>query len=229
MFTYTPNSEKKKLFVIEGLNKTFSPDEIKQELQETPKKTGDIEKVEKLKTEKNNNYLILQFSTNNNVNEAIKIKTIVHQKIRWETYNKREVFQYFNCQRVGHTSKNCNLAYRYVKCIENHPRRYCKINTTTQEENPRRVNCQGNHLANYRGCHYIKQAQEEQNNTTKKTLKKRLSFNTTTNTNNASKINTKNISTYPQNNTITNQTNQINAPSINNNELTDLQNLINSF
>lgn len=183
-----------------------------------------IEKIERLKTEKasDNNYLILQFSTESDVNEAIKIKAIAHQRIWWETYKKHEVFQCFNCQRIRHSSKNCNLAYRCIKCVEDNPRGHCKVNSGQERQS---VNCQGNHPANCRGCDFIKEAQAERNNTARRSVETRLSFNKTNNTNN---VNTQNLS---QNfNTAANTLfHPTNPTTLNNSEVTELKNLISSF
>lgn len=191
-----------------------------------------IEKIDKLKTEGElNNYLIIQFSAESNVNEATKIRVIAHQRVRWETFKKHEVFQCYNCQRFGHASKNCNLNYRCVKCTEDYPRGHCKIITGQEGHHPTCVNCQGRHPANYRGCDYIKEAQEERNNAARRILEKRLSINkinNTTNLNTTNTIDKKNLSQYPKL-TTNSQINTSNPESLKNSEITELKNLVNSF
>lgn len=235
-FTYTPNTEKKKLFVIKGLNETFSPQEIKLDLQGALQGVATIEKIEKIEAgnAKNKNYMIIQFSSDSNINQATKINIIAHQRIRWEIFRKRDVFQCYNCQRVGHSSKNCNLASRCIKCTENHPKGSCKLDDK-QNESPTCVNCSGKHPANYRGCPYIKEAQEERNNNRRRRTENRISINknktnltnlnNNTQTNNFPPLNAQ-FSQSQNSQYINNNQTNLKAP---NNDIADIKNLINSF
>lgn len=228
-YTYTPKGEKSKLLVLKGLNETFAPEEVKQELQKAVKDIAVIEKIDTLKTKNNTNSkcLLIQFSSDSDTSKISKIKTIAYQVVRWKTFKKPSVFQCFNCQRVGHSSKNCNLSYRCVKCTETHPRGLCKIKK--DQGQPTCVNCQGNHPANYRGCNYIKEAQEKRNAIKTRTTEKRLSL---TNSNRIHNHSTQsNIHIKPNNNSPINKSQ--NYQNIQTNpkttELTDLKNIITSF
>lgn len=72
--------------------------------------------------------------------------------------------QCHNCQRFGHSSVNCNLSPRCVKCGRSHATDTC----AKPKESPATcTNCHGTHPANYRGCPYygaIKAARNERMN-----------------------------------------------------------------
>ena len=76
------------------------------------------------------------------------------------------MFQCYNCQRVGHSSANCNLGYRCVKCTGDHEPGNCprKAGSNEINEPPSCVNWNEQHPANFRGCPYLKLAQRVNNN-----------------------------------------------------------------
>uniref|UniRef100_A0ABD2VT73 Pre-C2HC domain-containing protein n=1 Tax=Trichogramma kaykai TaxID=54128 RepID=A0ABD2VT73_9HYME len=96
---------------------------------------------------------IVQLSHDSDLSSLTKIKTILHQVVRWEPLRKSQTYQCRNCQRINHTSANCFLGYRCVKCDQPHgpgtmdkTKIYC-------------VNCEEfGHPASYRGCPYLKLA-----------------------------------------------------------------------
>ena len=60
---------------------------------------------------------------------------------------------------MGHSSANCHLGYRCVKCAETHTPGQCK-RTKSDESVPYCVKCKSNgHVASYRGCPYLIVAQ----------------------------------------------------------------------
>lgn len=58
--------------------------------------------------------------------------------------------QCYNCQRFGHSSVNCHLAPRCLKCAGAHLGRECEVRAA--EEHPRCCNCGGPHVASWKGC-----------------------------------------------------------------------------
>ena len=92
------------------------------------------------------------------IQNLIKIKTVAYQKIRWEPLIKRDVFQCKDCQRIGHSSANCSLDYRCVKCKENHkPGEWAILKGTVDNRQLYCVNCEEfGHPASYRGCPLFK-------------------------------------------------------------------------
>lgn len=74
--------------------------------------------------------------------------------VKWEIMRKsnKKVTQCYNCQRWGHSSINCNLPSRCVKCTESHAKGACERKSPDQEGSPKCVNCDGNHSANAKEC-----------------------------------------------------------------------------
>lgn len=62
---------------------------------------------------------------------------------------RRGLPQCFRCQRYSHSSLNCNLAYRCVKCAGPHDAKKC---SKPIEDPPKCCNCNGNHVASWKGC-----------------------------------------------------------------------------
>lgn len=55
--------------------------------------------------------------------------------------------QCLNCQKFGHTSKDCTAKPTCRKCAGNHLTRECKV-----EQQSKCANCSGSHAASYGGC-----------------------------------------------------------------------------
>ncbi|OXU17002.1 hypothetical protein TSAR_006387 [Trichomalopsis sarcophagae] len=100
-----------------------------------------------------------------NPQELLKIKSLAYQKIWWEPLRKREIFQCTNCQRLGHSSANCALGYRCVKCKEAHEPGKCSIDKDNSDKSLLYcVNCESSgHPASYRGCPFFKFAKDLKN------------------------------------------------------------------
>lgn len=71
--------------------------------------------------------------------------------------------QCFRCQGFGHSSKNCNMPVRCVKCVDKHPIGECL--KKDRSEPAKCVNCNEEHPANYRKCSarliYLKRIHQE--------------------------------------------------------------------
>lgn len=100
------------------------------------------------------------------------VKHIDHIIVRWEKYHPRtydNIAQCRNCQKLGHSSVNCNLTSRCLLCSEAHmtddcpkriPRQQLKLNasaTTVDRSFVKCSNCGANHTANYQGCNARKE------------------------------------------------------------------------
>lgn len=164
-FTYTPQTQRKKLFVLKGINNEYNADEVKAELISKQISDLQIEKVDKLifnKETPDRFHFLVQISSESKAQNLTAIKNLAYQSIKWEPYRKNKVFQCYKCQRVGHSSANCNLGYRCVKCTESHEPGKCSRNEASASPTgkPVCVNCKESHPANYRGCPYLKLAQK---------------------------------------------------------------------
>lgn len=97
---------------------------------------------------------LIQFSSTTNVNVLNhSYRYLDGVVVKWETLRKSngQITQCFNCQRWGHSSINCGLSPRCVKCSENHPKGLCARTSAVIGE-PTCCNCGGNHSSNYRDC-----------------------------------------------------------------------------
>ena len=64
--------------------------------------------------------------------------------------------QCYNCQCFGHSAETCRLKPKCLICGESHSHKGCP---TESQENPHVQNCNGPHVASYKGCpEYTKQA-----------------------------------------------------------------------
>lgn len=61
-----------------------------------------------------------------------------------------------NCQRIGHGSSNCRLAYRCVKCAQSHGPGKCEVPANSPKELLKCANCNEiGHTASFRSCPYL--------------------------------------------------------------------------
>lgn len=92
--------------------------------------------------------------TKMNIHRLSKHKSIQHIMVRWELQdgNRRRIPQCGNCRRLGHTTSGCGMAFRCIKCLNDHPPSSCPRKTRNDEGSPQCVNCKGMHAANSRSC-----------------------------------------------------------------------------
>lgn len=165
-YSHTPQELKKKLLVLKGLNSEYTDAEVKAGLVERFPDIKDTITVSKLKFKDSEtlpfSHFLIQLPPNHRTKEMTDTRYFLNQPIRWNRFRKKQAFQCHNCQRIGHPSVECKMGYRCVKCNENHGPEQCK--RTLNSENAEQaycVNCKkSGHPANYRGCPYLKQAQE---------------------------------------------------------------------
>lgn len=81
-----------------------------------------------------------------------QIKYISNCVVQIRKYQANNIYgtQCFRCQGFGHSSKNCNLKPRCVKCTEPHLTADCPKKDRSQQAQC--CNCGENHPANYRQC-----------------------------------------------------------------------------
>ena len=73
--------------------------------------------------------------------------------------HKKEIPQCIKCQQYGHTKNYCNRTPACVKCAKNHLTIHCP--STGKIEEVKCYNCNGKHLASYKGCKARKQLQRK--------------------------------------------------------------------
>lgn len=158
-YTFTPKDEKRVTLVLKGLSGAYSCAEVLEILKTKENDTIKFEKVTNLTTKdsatKNRPlpHFIVQVSPKTPINEIIKIKSLDHQIIRWERIHKPKITQCTRCQRFGHSSANCKMDYRCVKCGNSHIPGQCTIKPEDPKEKLHCTLCnKDGHPASYKGC-----------------------------------------------------------------------------
>lgn len=159
-FTYTPKSLRPKTLVLKGLSGEFNEEELLSEFVSLDLLNTKIIKISKMKTNTNNEHRIIYIVNLTHDSETSHLRQtnhILYQKIRWEYLKKRTIYQYRKCQRLGHSSVNCNLSFRCVKCGNSHEPGKCETTEKSEKHLLRYANCNNTgHPASYQGCPYIK-------------------------------------------------------------------------
>lgn len=152
--TFTDPSEKPRCFVLKGFYHISCLDLLKLLNNEGVKAF----KVTDLIRKDDFVFYLVHFQIPVNINQLNHdFKIIDFIAVKWENLKKssNKVTQCFNCQKFGHTSINCGLPSRCVKCADSHPKGECP--RTTREGDAKCCNCGGNHSSNHRGCEVYKQ------------------------------------------------------------------------
>ncbi|GFX08494.1 probable RNA-directed DNA polymerase from transposon X-element [Trichonephila clavipes] len=151
-YTIKSKAERPIKVVIKGLPRNTNQEEIKQDLEIlgfTP------DRVNQLIGRKNKRPLpifLITLPRNLDNLKIFDLKTLNYLSIRVEGYDGRGVTQCYTCNNFNHSSENCHLNPRCLKCGENHLTRDCPIKQKL--ETPYcGINCNiYGHMANYRGC-----------------------------------------------------------------------------
>jgi hypothetical protein len=147
--TFTDPSEKPRCFVLKGfyhmscgelLNLLVDSDIDAAKVTDLIRKDEYVMYLVHFRTPVN----IIQLNHSHRVVDGISVK--------WENLKRssNRVTQCYNCQKWGHSSLNCGLPARCVKCTDNHPKGECP--RTTRDGDAKCCNCGESHSANHRGC-----------------------------------------------------------------------------
>lgn len=163
-YTYTPNTLKNTTLLLKGVDSSYDAEDIKQAFEELQvsqhiTKISKYETRRSIKDKRNLNIFLIQINPKSDITVITSIKYILHQSVRFEKLVKSETIQCKNCQRYGHVASNCNMAYRCIKCKDNHGPGECQKTDRTTE--PYCTNCKlVGHPANYRQCPKYLELQE---------------------------------------------------------------------
>jgi hypothetical protein len=162
-FTFLPDDERQVKFVLYGLM-DVSEDQLRQELEDNNLQPTSIKLMtSKRKRFDNECLFLLSFKKDEmNINELRKTHALFRIIVRWEKYrNKREgPVQCRQCQMFGHSSMNCHMVPKCIKCGENHQSKNCIYNVMTSPDQKPKIpedkvkcsNCGGPHTANHIEC-----------------------------------------------------------------------------
>lgn len=163
--TYTRKDEKTPKVVIRGL-----PAYVENDLPSELASLGfDDVKVSKLISTRNPDAPCPPFLVNLPVGTDVlkfrQIKYLFKCVVTMSKYkqNRSMCTQCYRCQGFGHSSRNCNMPPRCVKCVDSHPLGQCP--KTNRSEPAHCVNCNEDHPASYSKCtvrlKYIQQIRDK--------------------------------------------------------------------
>ncbi len=153
-YTFTPHSTKPIKMVLKGLPADIK-DEIFNELQSRqmkPKSVVEMKPREEKLRDPNFIYhpiYKVDFEPSIRISDVFNMNYLLHCRVYWEKFKKKNPTQCFNCQSFGHAASNCNLTPKCVKCGRDHDSRKCQ---KPLEVDPKCANCGGKHTASYRKC-----------------------------------------------------------------------------
>ncbi|GIX66919.1 nucleic-acid-binding protein from transposon X-element [Caerostris darwini] len=151
-YLITPKNLRPLKAVLRGLPINTDLDTIKHELTELHFQVINIYQLKKRDQARTPMPLFqIQLAPTENIEEIWTLDNLLFTKITVEKYNnKGGISQCHRCQLFGHSSINCKLPIKCVKCAGQHLTKDCSI--TNHTETPVCANCQGSHPASYRGC-----------------------------------------------------------------------------
>ncbi|GFX03202.1 nucleic-acid-binding protein from transposon X-element [Trichonephila clavipes] len=150
-YTIKSKAERPIKVVIKGLPRNTNPEEIKQDLEILGYTPDRVNQLIGRKNKRPHPIFLITLPRNLDNLKIFDLKTINYLSIRVEGYDGRGVTQCYTCNNFNHSSENCHLKPRYLKCGENHLTRDCPIKQKL--ETPYCINCNiYGHMANYRGC-----------------------------------------------------------------------------
>ncbi|GIY88012.1 nucleic-acid-binding protein from transposon X-element [Caerostris darwini] len=151
-YIITPKGLRPVKAVLRGLPISYDLEVIKTELTDLNFQVINIYQLKKRDQARTPMPLFqIQLAPTENVEDIWQLDSLLFTKITVEKYNnKGGISQCHRCQLFGHSSINCKLPIKCVKCAGHHLTKDCTI--TTHTDTPVCANCQGSHPASYRGC-----------------------------------------------------------------------------
>uniref|UniRef100_A0A2S2R608 Nucleic-acid-binding protein n=1 Tax=Sipha flava TaxID=143950 RepID=A0A2S2R608_9HEMI len=156
--TYQLQSDKAFRVVIRNLHPSTLVSEISLALEEVGHSVRKVTNILHYQTKNPLPLFFVDLEPDGNNYDIFDITSILHTKIRIEEPHKqRQIPQCTKCQSYGHTKSYCSYSPRCVKCGECH----LTVSCTKSRESPAICAlCNGNHLANYKGCTIYKELQQ---------------------------------------------------------------------
>uniref|UniRef100_A0ABD2VUV6 Pre-C2HC domain-containing protein n=1 Tax=Trichogramma kaykai TaxID=54128 RepID=A0ABD2VUV6_9HYME len=140
--TFTPKETKPKSILLKGMHDGTSSEDVLKALTKLTKNEEKINfiKIEEFKGKpKNGVTFLIQIEVSDNLKILTNINCVNHQITKYVNPSHRQCRR---CQRIAHVASNCNMEYKYVKCIEKHPPDQCKVTKENKQVHP----------ASYKGC-----------------------------------------------------------------------------
>ena len=152
--TFTDPIDKPIYFLLKGYSK-FSCEVMLQKLTESGVPASKVQYF--INNDIYTTYVVHFDNSINVINATILNqfhKSIGGWTVKWEVMKRsnKRITQCYNCQTWGHSSSNCGLPSRCVKCSGSHEKGACSI----PQGGAICCNCGGSHSANHRGCKFYR-------------------------------------------------------------------------
>jgi PAX-interacting protein 1 len=148
-FNNNPKLERPLKIVVCGIPSDIPCSEVHADLTERGFQINKCVQLKNYVTKKYYNKFLCHLAPNPMNNEIYNIKELLGFQCNVETYIFKGTKQCYRCLNFNHSSENCSLPFRCLKCGENHETKSCPKPKTTP---PKCANCGGNHLANNNSC-----------------------------------------------------------------------------
>ncbi|GFW31421.1 nucleic-acid-binding protein from transposon X-element [Trichonephila clavipes] len=151
-FALFPQDVKIQKIVIKGLPISADIDDIKQDLSEKGFLVSKIAQLTKRKSKFKLPIFMVELQKSPDSPDIFKLEKCCYLTVKIDTFNRRPgPTQCYNCNLFNHSSKNCNIKTRCLKCGKPHKTGDCPIKDLI--ENPVCINCnKTGHLANSHRC-----------------------------------------------------------------------------
>ncbi|GFT67991.1 nucleic-acid-binding protein from transposon X-element [Trichonephila clavipes] len=151
-FALNPVLNRPQKIVIKGLPIKTDIEEIRQDLTSRGFKVIKVAQFTKSKSKMKFPIFMVEIEKFPESPDIFKLETCCYLTIKVDTYNRRPgAVQCYNCNLFNHSSANCHIKTRCLKCGEAHKTGDCPI--TNKIENPTCINCnQKGHMANSHRC-----------------------------------------------------------------------------
>ncbi|GFX46359.1 nucleic-acid-binding protein from transposon X-element [Trichonephila clavipes] len=126
-YTIKAKAERPIKVVIKGLPRTTNPEEIKQDLEMLGYTPERVNQLIGRKTKRALRIFLITLPRNLDNLKIFDLKTLSYLSIRVEGYDGKGVTRCYTCNNFNHSSENCYLNPRCLKCGENHITRDCPI------------------------------------------------------------------------------------------------------
>ncbi|GFU82823.1 uncharacterized protein TNCV_266201 [Trichonephila clavipes] len=151
-FALNPVLNRPQKIVIKGLPINTDIEEIRQDLTSRGFKIIKVAQFNKSKSKMKLPIFMVEIEKSPDSPDIFKLETCCYLTIKVDTYNRRPgAVQCYNCNLFNHSSANCHIKTRCLKCGEAHKTGDCPI--TDKIENPTCISCnQKGHMANSHRC-----------------------------------------------------------------------------
>jgi hypothetical protein len=148
-FNNNPKQERPLKIVVCGIPNDTPCSEVHADLTERGFQVNKCVQLKNYVTKKYYNKFLCHLAPNPNNKNIYEIKELLGIQCHVEPYVFKGTKQCYRCLHFNHSSENCSVPHRCLKCGENHETKSCPKPKTTP---PKCANCGGNHLANNNSC-----------------------------------------------------------------------------